>query len=82
MYEQYRPAFVDHVIFLFVCRSLATVQLPLKSVNDGAAALPPVDINSIDRALTRMDMEIKKSGRLTRADIDGVIADIQYQSNY
>lgn len=76
-------ASIEDVIVLYFHRSLSTVQLPLKNINEGANQTQ--DLGSkpdVDRALSRVDWDIKKTGRLTKNDVEDIVQQIKELSNF
>ena len=66
-----------------MCRSLSTVQLPLTNINEGASQTQ--DLGSkpdVDQALSRVDWDIKRTGRLTKNDIAAIVQQIRELSNF
>ena len=76
----HRPTWL--ILFFSLCfRSLSAVQLPLKNLNDGASSGSASELgNSVERALTKVDLDVQKIGRVSKADIESIVAEIKANS--
>lgn len=64
----------------FICRSLATIQIAQLNLGDGQAVSGISATSKVDRSIYRADIDITKTGRVARKDIENIIEEIKEMS--